>query len=96
MKVKCPTCGKEIEYSSANPWRPFCSERCKLIDLGEWASDGYVIEGDPGSADRMTPEELRASPATPPNARSARAADVAENASSCRNARRQLKKPVQH
>ena len=58
MKVKCPTCGKEIEYSSANPWRPFCSERCKLIDLGEWASDGYVIEGDPGSADRMTPEEL--------------------------------------
>ena len=27
--------------------RPFCSERCKLIDLGEWASDGYVIEGDP-------------------------------------------------
>ena len=39
MKVKCPTCGKEIEYSSANPWRPFCSERCKLIDLGEWASD---------------------------------------------------------
>ena len=49
MKVKCPTCGKEIEYSSANPWRPFCSERCKLIDLGEWASDGYVIEGDPGS-----------------------------------------------
>ena len=58
MKVKCPTCGKEIEYSSANPWRPFCSERCKLIDLGEWASDGYVIEGDPGSADRMMPEEL--------------------------------------
>ncbi len=58
MKVKCPTCGQEIEYSSANPWRPFCSERCKLIDLGEWASDGYVIEGDPGSADRMTPEEL--------------------------------------
>lgn len=58
MKVKCPTCGKEIEYSSANPWRPFCSERCKFIDLGEWASDGYVIEGDPGSADRMTPEEL--------------------------------------
>ena len=58
--VGTPTtaCGKEIEYSSANPWRPFCSERCKLIDLGEWASDGYVIEGDPGSADRMTPEEL--------------------------------------
>ena len=58
MKVKCPTCGKEIEYSSANPCRPFSSDRRKPIDLGEWASDGYVIEGDPGSADRMMHEEL--------------------------------------
>lgn len=58
MKVKCPTCGKSIEYSPKNPWRPFCSERCKLIDLGAWASEDYVIEGDPGSADRMTPEDL--------------------------------------
>lgn len=58
MKVKCPTCGKEIEYSPKNPWRPFCSERCKLIDLGAWASDEYVIEGEPGSAARMAPEEL--------------------------------------
>ena len=51
MKVKCPTCGKEIEYSSANPWRPFCSERCKLIDLGAWASESYRVPvqegGDP-------------------------------------------------
>lgn len=58
MKVKCPTCGKATEYDSKNPWRPFCSERCKLIDLGAWASEDYVIEGEPGSADRMTPEEL--------------------------------------
>ena len=32
--------------SDKNPWRPFCSERCKLIDLGEWASDAYVIHGN--------------------------------------------------
>lgn len=55
MKVKCPTCKKEIEYSTDNPYRPFCSERCRLIDLGEWSSNGYVIEGKPGSAD---PNEL--------------------------------------
>lgn len=58
MKVKCPTCGRETEYSPKNPWRPFCSERCKLIDLGAWADDAYVIRGEPGSADRMEPEDL--------------------------------------
>ena len=34
-----------------SPWRPFCSERCKLIDLGAWASGDYVIRGEPESAD---------------------------------------------
>lgn len=60
MQVPCPVCRTMTEYSSANPWRPFCSERCKLIDLGEWANDGYRIQGEPGSADRMSPEELEA------------------------------------
>ena len=44
MKIKCPTCKKRIEWKD-NPYRPFCSERCKLIDLGAWASEGYKIEG---------------------------------------------------
>jgi hypothetical protein len=44
-KVKCPSCGKLVEWSEENPWRPFCSERCKLIDLGEWASEGHRIPG---------------------------------------------------
>jgi len=44
-KIKCPTCNKEIEYSEKYPHRPFCSERCKLIDLGEWASESHKIEG---------------------------------------------------
>lgn len=45
--VKCPTCGKEVVWSTDNPYRPFCSERCRMIDLGEWASGGYRIEGTP-------------------------------------------------
>jgi hypothetical protein len=43
MKVKCPTCRKRIEWNN-NPYRPFCSERCKLMDLGAWAADKYKIE----------------------------------------------------
>lgn len=42
-KVKCPQCGLLALYSPENPARPFCSDRCKLIDLGEWASEGYKV-----------------------------------------------------
>ncbi len=45
MTVKCPTCKKEIQYSTENKFRPFCSERCKIIDLGAWANQDYKIEG---------------------------------------------------
>jgi len=41
--VKCPRCGKDVEYSTANVFRPFCSERCQLIDLGQWAEEKYAI-----------------------------------------------------
>jgi len=43
--VDCPTCGRKAEFSPANRWRPFCSQRCKLIDLGAWATDRYTIPG---------------------------------------------------
>ena len=43
MKIKCPTCKQKTEWQD-NPYRPFCSERCKLIDLGAWASEAYKIE----------------------------------------------------
>jgi uncharacterized protein len=42
MILKCPRCGKEVE-SSGNPYRPFCCERCKLIDLGKWVTGVYSI-----------------------------------------------------
>tara|TARA_R110002049_G_scaffold84692_1_gene215532 strand:- start:393 stop:626 length:234 start_codon:yes stop_codon:yes gene_type:complete len=45
--VNCPACDKQIPYSTTNPYRPFCSERCKVIDLGAWASDQYRIAGNP-------------------------------------------------
>ena len=45
--VTCPNCGEMSPFSPSNRWRPFCSERCKMIDLGTWASDGYVVPGEP-------------------------------------------------
>jgi hypothetical protein len=41
--VPCPICGNPAPFSPKNPFRPFCSERCKLIDLGQWAKEGYRI-----------------------------------------------------
>jgi endogenous inhibitor of DNA gyrase (YacG/DUF329 family) len=41
-KVKCPTCGREVEYSG-NEFRPFCSERCKLLDFGAWADEQFAL-----------------------------------------------------
>jgi uncharacterized protein len=41
--VACPRCGARVEWTPAARWRPFCSERCKVIDLGAWASEAYRI-----------------------------------------------------
>ncbi|WP_341676539.1 DNA gyrase inhibitor YacG [Niveibacterium sp. SC-1] len=54
--VKCPTCGAPVEWVEANRYRPFCSERCRQIDLGAWASEAYRIpvqetDEDPESSD---------------------------------------------
>lgn len=43
--VNCPTCEKEVIWSPENKYRPFCSQRCRLIDLGEWASENRSIAG---------------------------------------------------
>lgn len=50
-EVRCPECGRASLWSAENPWRPFCSQRCKQIDLGAWASESYrvpVVERDKG------------------------------------------------
>jgi endogenous inhibitor of DNA gyrase (YacG/DUF329 family) len=49
--VKCPTCGRVIEWSDAFPFRPFCSERCRLIDLGAWLTEQHAIPGDTPTAE---------------------------------------------
>ncbi|MEO8124123.1 MAG: DNA gyrase inhibitor YacG [Burkholderiales bacterium] len=45
--VRCPTCGGASVYASTNPYRPFCSERCKNADFGAWASEAYRVEASP-------------------------------------------------
>ncbi|MDP1543756.1 MAG: DNA gyrase inhibitor YacG [Polycyclovorans sp.] len=46
---RCPQCGTSSRLDSQNAWRPFCSERCKLIDLGDWFAERHqVIEPLPG------------------------------------------------
>ena len=41
--VNCPKCGAKVVWDNAHPWRPFCSERCKMIDLGAWATESYRV-----------------------------------------------------
>lgn len=49
--LRCPQCGASMEYRTDNPARPFCSPRCKLIDLGAWADERYAIAGPTGSSE---------------------------------------------
>jgi endogenous inhibitor of DNA gyrase (YacG/DUF329 family) len=42
-RVKCPVCKKDVEWVEKNTFRPFCSERCKQIDLGAWADEKYTV-----------------------------------------------------
>lgn len=44
--VQCPTCGAPVEWKTENAYRPFCCERCKLIDLGAWAAEEHAIPGN--------------------------------------------------
>lgn len=55
--MKCPICKKQVRFG--DPFMPFCSERCKLIDLGEWASERYVISTPitPGQQESESEEE---------------------------------------
>jgi uncharacterized protein len=45
--VKCPTCRRGVEWSPDSLYRPFCSERCRLIDLGAWFGEQHKIPGEP-------------------------------------------------
>lgn len=51
-EVSCPTCKKKFNYFSSD-FRPFCSERCRLIDLGQWLTESYSVP-----AEKLTPDEI--------------------------------------
>jgi hypothetical protein len=53
--VACPTCGAATRYAPANPWRPFCSDACRSIDLGAWASERYRVAASPPADDDDLP-----------------------------------------
>jgi endogenous inhibitor of DNA gyrase (YacG/DUF329 family) len=46
--VECPTCKAPVQWTKDSPWRPFCSERCRLIDLGDWLEERNRIPDEPG------------------------------------------------
>ncbi|WP_058465914.1 DNA gyrase inhibitor YacG [Legionella cincinnatiensis] len=60
QKITCPTCQKQNTWHSDNPFRPFCSDRCKLIDLGEWANESRKIPG--AAADSMHSFDINVHP----------------------------------
>ncbi len=53
--VKCPNCDKKTEYTE-NEFRPFCSERCRLIDFGAWADGEYAL---PAQTSSLSEEDLK-------------------------------------
>ncbi|WP_396588791.1 DNA gyrase inhibitor YacG [Bermanella sp. R86510] len=58
MNVKCPTCQKQVEWNEKSPERPFCSKRCRMIDLGQWAAEEHAIPG-PSAEEELMSEELK-------------------------------------
>lgn len=47
LEVACPQCRKKVVWSEKNAYRPFCSDRCRLLDLGAWADGSHRIAGEP-------------------------------------------------
>lgn len=64
IQVPCPTCRQPSVYGPSNPWRPFCSERCRGVDLGAWATESYRVPAEaPPDGDSDGPPSP---PGTPP------------------------------
>jgi hypothetical protein len=58
--VSCPICGADVPWTEASRWRPFCSERCRTIDLGEWAAQRRAIPGSAPDTTEETPPQSTA------------------------------------
>jgi uncharacterized protein len=49
--VKCPVCKQQARYAEDNPWQPFCSERCKMVDAGQWLDGAYRVACEEDESD---------------------------------------------
>ncbi|MBL6750142.1 MAG: DNA gyrase inhibitor YacG [Nevskia sp.] len=56
--ARCPRCGASTRLDAGNPWRPFCGERCKLIDLGEWFGERFGIPAESHDQEASTPDQV--------------------------------------
>ena len=64
----CPTCRREIQWSELFPYRPFCSERCRLIDLGAWLTERHAIPGEESAGEESEGSgEMSSAPEEPGN-----------------------------
>jgi uncharacterized protein len=59
--VQCPQCGQSVPWQEDQVWKPFCSERCKLIDLGDWAAENHRIPGKPTQTEQFDIDEYNPS-----------------------------------
>lgn len=55
--ITCPNCGKKGTWNPENSYKPFCSERCKLIDLGDWAAEKHRVPGEPANPSELPNDE---------------------------------------
>jgi len=53
--VRCPQCGGDSIFAPSNSWRPFCSHRCRQIDLGAWANEEFRVAASPPVEDDSLP-----------------------------------------
>ncbi|SDT93345.1 DNA gyrase inhibitor YacG [Halopseudomonas salegens] len=58
LTVECPTCKAPVSWDTNFPDRPFCSPRCRLIDLGAWAAEEHVINGTDDQEDELFSEDF--------------------------------------
>lgn len=61
LTVNCPTCGKSILWNSDAPYRPFCCHRCRMLDLGDWVTEGHRIPGEPADGLAGPPDAVTGS-----------------------------------
>ncbi|MEW5966886.1 MAG: DNA gyrase inhibitor YacG [Pseudomonadota bacterium] len=55
--VSCPICGASVPWTGESKWKPFCSQRCKLIDLGQWATEKYRVPAEEQEPDDESPPQ---------------------------------------